>query len=215
MIPTEPGRENELKVGPKTAPASGRQRRSASVGPYKPHAARSARILERRYASNWGSSGSAQTVSSLTRSVSNGGRAAAAAEVMTTRSTPAATAEPNTRRVPPRAGPTSASGSRSLPPPSGDATWRTNLQPSMAASQPTSDVRSARANVRSQSSPNPARVIAARTSLSPLSERTVARTEYPYRSKRSMHHPATKPVPPVTRTVSLKLSLPLAGTTGS
>ena len=68
--------------------------------------------------------GSAHTVSSLTRSEPYGGRAAAAAEVMTTRLTPAFVAARSTRSVPSRAGRPAHCGSLSAPP-SGDATCST------------------------------------------------------------------------------------------
>ena len=51
-----------------------------------------------------------------------GGRAAAAADVITTRVTPAFTAARSTRNVPSRAGTISASGSPDVSPPSGEAT---------------------------------------------------------------------------------------------
>ena len=68
------------------------------------HAARSAMIFDRRYASKRGSSGSAQTVSSLTAFELIGVRAAAAADVITTRLTRAFVAARSTRNVPSRAG---------------------------------------------------------------------------------------------------------------
>jgi hypothetical protein len=91
----------------------------------KSHAARSARILERRYASKRGSSASAHTVSSLTASELFGVRATAAADVITTRLTPAFVAARNTRKVPSRAGAISESGPPDAASPSGDATCST------------------------------------------------------------------------------------------
>src|SRR5882757_950079 len=124
MIPTDP-RFSADKTGPNTAPG---RTVVNSVLPsellMKSQAARSASILDTRYASNCGSAGSDQTVSSLTPPELRGGRAAAAADVITTRLTPAFTAARSTRSVPSRAGPMNEilSPGAALAPPSGDAT---------------------------------------------------------------------------------------------
>src|SRR5207247_236797 len=48
----------------------------------------------------------------------------------------------------------------------------------------------------------PARSTVARTAGSRPTSRTVVRTSWPRRSNSATHHPPTKPVPPVTRTVA-------------
>jgi hypothetical protein len=99
----------------------------------------------------------------------------AAAEVITTRLTPARVAARSTRSVPSRAGTIRALGSPGVIPPSGEATWSTWSQPAMAASQPSSRVRSATKTVR-RSPDWPAAATAARTAGSFDRSRTVART---------------------------------------
>lgn len=124
-------------TGPKTAP--GRTVTSeVSLSRMNSHAACSASSLERRYSSIPTPDGSVHTVSSNDPVEPSGGVAAAQDDVITTRSTPASTANRSTRNVPSRAGPT-----RSALPDMGDATCSTYRTSFIASAQPASDVRSA------------------------------------------------------------------------
>ena len=114
-------------IGPNTAP--GRMVASL-VDPgfpaMKSHAARSATVFGLRYVMSAGSFGSVHGDSSVTLSCAyDDGLAAFAADVITTRSAPAAVDARSTRRAPSRAGTISASASREFPFPKGEPTWST------------------------------------------------------------------------------------------
>ena len=103
------------------------------------------------------------------------GLAALAADVITTRPTPAATAASMTRVAPSRATAIIASGSPGSSGLSGDATWSTAVQPATASSQPPSAVRSATTK-RSPAPGSTAVATAAVTAASLAGSRTVVRT---------------------------------------